>query len=106
VFAYRKINVFEINCGEPDVFIPNAFTPNGDLNNDQLFIRGEFIESLEFEVYNRWGELVFETKDKTIGWDGNYKNNPAIAGVYSYHLKLICFDGQDFFKKGNITLIR
>jgi gliding motility-associated-like protein len=106
VVAFRLIHVFEINCGEPEIFIPTAFTPNNDLINDKFYVRGEFIESIELEIYNRWGELVFETNDSNIGWDGNFKNEPAIAEVYSYHLTLVCVDGQEFFKKGNITLIR
>jgi gliding motility-associated-like protein len=102
----REIFVFEVNCAEPDIFIPTAFTPNGDLNNDILFVRGANLESIEFQLYNRWGELVFETRDKNTGWDGTYKGREVDPGVFAYYLKAICFDGQEFFKKGDITLIR
>ena len=106
VIAFRQLVVFEINCAEPDIFVPTAFTPNDDLTNDILFVRGENLESIEFQLYNRWGEKVFETNDKNKGWDGTYKGKEVDPGVFVFHLKAICFDGQEFIKKGNITLIR
>lgn len=106
VFSLRRVSVFEINCGEPEIFIPTAFTPNNDGSNDQLFVRGVYLSEIEFEVYNRWGELVFKTNNINQGWDGTYKGNDLTTDVFNYFLKVTCFDGQDFFKKGNITLIR
>jgi len=106
VIAFRELTVFEINCGEPDIFVPSAFTPNQDLTNDILFVRGDNLESIEFQLFNRWGEKVFETNDKDRGWDGTYQGKEVDPGVFVYHLKAICFDGQEFIKKGNITLIR
>ncbi len=106
VVALTRYSIFEINCAEPDIFIPSAFTPNKDGNNDVFYLRGENVESLELSIYNRWGEEVFRTTDKNIGWDGNYKGRAADPAVFVYHLKAICFDGQEFIKKGNFTLIR
>ena len=106
VVELRRLFVFEVNCAEPDIFIPTAFTPNGDLTNDILFIRGANIREIEFQLYNRWGELVFETTDKNVGWNGIYKGKEVDPGVFAYYLKAICFDGQEYFTKGDITLIR
>ncbi|RMG87587.1 MAG: PKD domain-containing protein, partial [Bacteroidetes bacterium] len=106
--AEQSVEVTVINpeCGEPFVFIPTAFSPNGDGENDVLYVRGNNLESLTFAVYNRWGQQVFETTDKNFGWNGTFKNDPLPPGVYGYYLKAKCFNGQEYFKKGNITLVR
>lgn len=100
------IFVREVVCGEPDIFVPNAFTPNNDGNNDKLYVRGNNIDQLIFRVYNRWGELVFETYDQNIGWEGNYKGMECDPAVYDYYLEVSCVAEEKYFKKGNITLIR
>jgi gliding motility-associated-like protein len=107
--TYEKritIYAFEVNCGEPDVFIPNAFTPNQDNENDLLFVRGRNVESMVLKIYDRWGELVFETDKQTVGWDGTYKGELVDPGVFVYYLNIDCVDGQEYFKKGNVTVIR
>lgn len=93
-------------CGAPYVYVPNAFTPNGDGENDIMFVRGRNITELYFAIYNRWGELVFETKDKSIGWDGVYKGMKVDPAVFDYYLKFKCEGGEESFMKGNITVIR
>ena len=100
------VTVHEMNCAEPDIFIPDAFTPNGDGNNDRLFVRGRFITSMELKVFDRWGELVFLTTDQNEGWDGTFRDKPVDPAVFVYWLKAVCADGQTFFKKGNVTVIR
>lgn len=104
--ASVTIEVKEIVCDEPDIFIPNAFTPNGDGENDVLFVRGKMIEKMNLKIYNRWGELVFETDNQQVGWDGKYKGELVQPNVFVYHLQVWCIDGQEFFKKGNVTVIR
>ena len=101
-----RIYALELNCGEPDIFIPNAFTPNADGENDMLLVRGRTVEKMYLKIYNRWGELVFETDDQPIGWDGMYKGELVDPGVFVYHLEITCVDGQEYFKKGNVTVIR
>lgn len=101
-----KITVIEAVCGEPDIYVSNAFTPNGDNKNDKVFVHGKNISDLYFTIYNRWGEKVFETTKQSEGWDGYYKNKLSDPAVFVYYLKVKCFDGQEYFKKGNITLIR
>jgi gliding motility-associated-like protein len=100
------IYVYESVCGEPDIYVPNAFTPNGDNQNDKVFVRGNNITELYFTIYNRWGEMVFETRNQSEGWDGTYNNMKADPGVFVYYLKATCPGHEEYFKKGNITLIR
>lgn len=101
-----NITVFKADCSESSIFIPNTFSPNNDGKNDKLMVRGNYISQLYFAVYNRWGEKVFETSNKSIGWDGNYLNNAADPGVFGWYLKATCRDGETKEMKGNVTLIR
>ncbi len=93
-------------CEEPYIFVPNAFTPDGDGNNDRFKVRGNSIDELYLAVYNRWGEMVFETRDLNIGWDGTFKGKAMPPDVFGYYLQLKCLNGDEYFKKGNVTLIR
>ncbi len=97
--------LIEVNekCG--DVFVPSGFTPNNDGTNDLLTVRGNCIKELDFKVYDRWGELVFQTSDQNTGWDGTYKSKPAIAGVYVYYISAVV-KGSTINLQGNTTLIR
>jgi len=106
VVALRRLKVFEVNCGEPDIFIPTAFSPNSDLTNDILYVRGANIKEVEFQLFNRWGELVFETTEIDKGWNGTFNGKKVDPGVFVYQIKAICFDGQEFIDKGNITLLK
>jgi gliding motility-associated-like protein len=103
---FITIYAFEVNCGEPDIFLPNAFTPNDDKENDILFVRGRNVEEMVLKIYDRWGELVFETDKKSVGWDGTYKGDLVEPGVFVYYLTVTCVDEQEYFKKGNVTVIR
>ena len=101
------IYVIEIDCMEPYIYVPNAFTPNGDGKNDLLFVRGEKqIENLKFSIFDRWGEKVFETDNKHIPWDGIYNGKMCQPGVFVYYLEATCYNRKTFTKQGNITLIR
>lgn len=90
----------------PLVDVPSGFSPNGDGANDLLHVLGYGIETMTFKVYNRWGELVFETNDRYKGWDGTYKGEPQEMDAYGYLLDVTFFDGSKKFKKGNVTLLR
>lgn len=100
------IFVKEVSCGPPYIFVPNAFTPNGDGNNDVLYVRTQFADEVYFAVYHRWGEKVFETTNKDIGWDGKINGKQADAGVYVYRLRVRCFTKEVYEESGNVTLIR
>ncbi len=93
-------------CEEPYIFVPNAFTPDGDGRNDVFYVRGNAIDELLLVVYNRWGEKVFETNDLNSGWDGTYKGKELSPDVFGYYLELKCLNGEEYFKKGNVSLIR
>lgn len=101
-----RVYVKEVICHEPAIFIPNAFTPNGDANNDIFRVRGEQIRELLVRVYDRWGEKVFETTTPGKGWDGTYKGKKVNPGVFVYYVESVCFNNEKFFKKGNVTVIR
>jgi len=100
------VYVSEIICDEPYVFVPNAFTPDGDGINDILYVRAHPTSEIVFRVYDRWGELVFETFDEAIGWNGIFKGKEADPAVFDYYLEVLCPGNEKFFKKGNVTLIR
>ncbi|MCB0518026.1 MAG: gliding motility-associated C-terminal domain-containing protein [Lewinellaceae bacterium] len=106
--AEREVTIVVINpdCDDPYVFLPNAFTPNGDGENDVLYFRSNIVDKMELAIYNRWGQKVFESNDINVGWDGTYKGKPLPPDVFGFYLKAVCFNGQEFFKKGNITLLR
>lgn len=88
--------------------VPDVFTPNGDGVNDIIYVRGWGIEEIEyFRIYNRWGELVFETNDPEIGWDGKYKGVLQQADTYAYVVvaKAYIFN-EPITKEGFINIIR
>ncbi|TND05093.1 MAG: PKD domain-containing protein [Bacteroidetes bacterium] len=103
--ATDTVTVFvDIYCG--DVFVPSAFSPNGDNQNDVLFVRGACIQYLDFFVFNRWGEQVFHTNDPAVGWDGNWRGVACENAVFNYVLKGTLFDGTEFNQSGNVSLIK
>ena len=86
--------------------VPTAFSPNGDYENDVLFVKGEGLASMYFAIYNRYGELIFETSDQNIGWDGTYLNRPQNPGVFTWILQYEFLTGKRGKQKGNTTLFR
>jgi len=106
--ATRTVTIVVLNpdCDEPYLFFPTAFTPNDDSNNDVLYFRSNIVDTMELAIYNRWGQRVFYTEDKNAGWDGKFKGEELSPDVYGFYLHAKCYNGQDFFKKGNVTLLR
>jgi gliding motility-associated-like protein len=101
-----EIKVYEIICEDPYVFIPNAFSPNGDNENDVLYVRGIWIEKMIFRVFDRWGEMVFESTDPAIGWDGTFRGRKLDPDVYDFYLDVTCIGGLKSIVKGNVTLMK
>lgn len=93
-------------CDEPFVFFPNAFSPNGDGENETLKLYGSPIEEAYWAIFNRWGEKIFEAFSAEDEWDGTYKGEQLSPDVFGFYLRVRCIGGQDYFKKGNITLLR
>jgi gliding motility-associated-like protein len=86
---------------------PTAFTPNNDGRNDKYFIvtYGN-MQSFYLNIYNRWGERVFNTFDQYTGWDGTYHGQPCEVGTYFFYMKAKCLTGREEIKSGTITLVR
>jgi gliding motility-associated-like protein len=89
-----------------EIFVPNVFTPNGDGKNDVLFVYGNYMASIQFKIFNQWGEMIFSSQSAAIGWDGSYKGKQQPVGVYVYALKAVLQDGVVVNKKGSVNLIR
>ena len=112
-WAYYYIDDVSITLCEDttnqEFFIPTAFSPNGDNNNDILHVRGP-IKEMDFYIYDRWGELVYSavgvTPSTVEGWDGKYKGQDLNSGVFVYYFRGSLLDGKEVTQKGNITLVR
>lgn len=93
---------------ECPLYVPNAFSPNNDLLNDEFrLINTRDIELLQFSVYNRWGQEVFSSKNQKIGWEGNYKGVACEVGTYYYVVRYKCiYSGNEYLLKGDVTLVR
>lgn len=90
----------------PLIAVPSAFSPNGDGVNDYVYVRGYAIDKMVFRIYNRWGQLVFQTADRRQGWDGKYKGVVQPMDAYAYTLEVEFTDGTRATKQGDITLLR
>jgi gliding motility-associated-like protein len=89
-----------------DIYIPSAFSPNGDDKNDYFkIVAADGYELLAFQVYNRWGEAIYAAKDFSKGWDGTYNRIPQPSGTYVYYLQIRSSKGK-IAKKGTVTLLR
>ncbi len=97
----------DLRCARPYIFLPSAFTPNDDTNNDRIMVRGANIQRLYFVIYDRWGEEVYQTTNITDqGWDGNYKGKQLSPDAYGYFFRAECIGGEVYEEKGNLTLLR
>ncbi|CAI8317276.1 MAG: Uncharacterised protein [Owenweeksia sp. TMED14] len=88
------------------VYVPNTFTPNGDIINDRIKIEASGIERLEWQVFNRWGLMVFSSNDMEESWDGTLNGQPSPEGAYLYKLILYLPFGNIKEKTGSFNLIR
>jgi gliding motility-associated-like protein len=103
---------FTVRCQPDQVYIPNAFSPDGDGVNDVFMVRGKGVARVKsFRVFNRFGQVVFErsnfnANDPANGWNGRIFNVPASPDVYVYTAEVICTAGAEYTYKGNVTLFR
>lgn len=100
------VNIEYLPCTKENIYIPNAFTPNGDKVNDLLYVRSTILKSMHLEIYDRWGHKVFQTDNIDEGWDGNYKGQPVPLESYGYYFKGECMQGDKIILKGNITILQ
>lgn len=102
------VNVYlDIQCGE--LFIPTGFSPNEDNNNDKLEVKinAACVTDYSFMIFDRWGELVFETTKVTDAWDGKFNGKELDNAVFVYYAKLKLIDSTEYIvKKGNVSIIR
>jgi gliding motility-associated-like protein len=91
-----------------DIEMPTGFSPNGDGNNDIFMPLGSsaFATEYDFRIWNRWGQEVFRSTDPLTGWDGSFKGQPAITGVYAYVITYKNIYNESKMLKGNVTLVR
>ncbi|MFK8056703.1 MAG: gliding motility-associated C-terminal domain-containing protein [Saprospiraceae bacterium] len=99
--------IVEDDCSFGEVLVPNIVTPNGDGANDELEIRYEGIQDIVLlKIFNRWGEIVYETKNIDTYWDGTHRGMPVNPGVFMYYLEGHCLNNQPFTEQGNVTVVR
>lgn len=99
------------SIGQVAIYIPNAFTPNNDGQNDIFTVYGRGFERYRLQVFNRWGEKMFESNDQNVGWDGTYRGKKMNPGVYVYYVDINFIDGivpKEYleYRKGSVTLLR
>jgi len=110
--AYNQFGCTDTVCHpvatliNPLLDVPNAFTPGRFGQNGIIKVYGFGIVHMTFRIYNRWGQMVFESNDRNIGWDGVYKGTVQPMDVYGYTLEAEFFDGTRASRKGSITLVR
>lgn len=108
-------SVFVFVKNTKDIFLPNVFTPNGDLRNDVFRVRAKVEESIYqitvFRIFDRWGEMMFEASNfppnnREYGWDGTFRGEKVEPGTYVYYLKVEFIDGEEEERTGEVLLIR
>ncbi len=96
--------IVDQNCGE--LFLPTAFSPDGNGVNDFFYPINPCIETMFLAVYDRWGEKVFESTDPNKKWDGRFRGKDLDAAVFVYYFHAVLINGEDIKMKGNVTLAR
>jgi gliding motility-associated-like protein len=86
--------------------LPTAFSPNGDGKNDIFIVRGVNVKEMDLRIYNRWGQLVFQSHDVNKGWDGRFNGQDAPVEAYAFVLSVVFKNSETFQKQGNVTLLR
>lgn len=91
---------------EEIIGVPSAFSPNNDGLNDILYVKGVGITTMDFRVYNRYGQQIFRSTDQAEGWDGTFEGERLNQGVFAYTLTYTLVNGQSGELSGNITLVK
>ena len=102
----------QINIKGFKVYVPDAFSPNGDGNNDFFYLQSQNPYEIEvFRVFNRWGDLVFEAKnafsnDRLAGWDGNFNGKPLPAGAFAWYANVRALNGRNHLLSGEVNMLK
>jgi gliding motility-associated-like protein len=91
---------------QPNIYHPNTFTPNSDGLNDTFQVMSQYTNTVEFMVFNRWGEMLFYTTDLSVAWDGTYKGSIVPEGTYVFRAFLTDMSGTKYERSGNVVLLR
>lgn len=91
---------------EPLIFIPNAFSPDGNGLNEKFLPNSGGMKTYSMRIYSRWGEKLFETENNEIGWDGNYLGKPVQEGIYVYVIDYTDYRNKTYQAKGTLHLLR
>jgi gliding motility-associated-like protein len=102
----RDTVTVHLDCA--DLYLPNAFAPNSTnpLTNHFGILNKELVQLNSFQIFDRWGNEVFDTKDPSQGWDGTFNNKPCDVGVYVWVADGFCINGKRFSRSGNVSLLR
>ena len=87
-------------------YIPSAFSPNGDRVNDGFFGAGDHLKEYNMKIFNRWGEMIFESNEQSFQWNGSYKGAPVEAGEYVYRFNIVDWTGNAHRYTGGVMLLR
>jgi gliding motility-associated-like protein len=104
----QSVEVIRNDDCQHDVFIPNVFSPNGDQVNDEFtisFSSTQDIATVSSSIFDRWGNLVYNSKEINFSWDGRFKNEIVQSGVYAYLINVEYLDGENRMFKGDVTII-
>lgn len=114
--SFGSVDSTYFNCPIPEIIdvdegitIPTAFSPNGvgiEINNTFSVVVNEKVSSIDFFIYDRWGELLYKSNNLYFSWDGTFNGKNCMSGIYAYQVIILYTDGSKKIKTGNITLIR
>ena len=105
-FAFDDVKIKVFKTG-PEIFVPSAFTPNGDGRNDVLRPVVVGMKSFNYlRIYNRWGQMLYATNDTGKGWDGTVRGTPQAGGTYVYAAEALDYLGHRVIRKGTVVLLR
>src|SRR5205814_2159071 len=90
---------------DPILWIPNVYTPNGDPHNDDFHVFAANYKTYEINIYNRWGEHIFRSTDPKVRWNGKFKGEDCIEGVYLYMVNVGGVKSH-IYRSGTVTLLR
>ena len=102
----KTVSVPVTSCGEESIYVPNSFSPNGDNLNDVFYIDASGIKVPTTKIYNRWGELLFQSNDISTGWDGSYRGENVQDGVYIWMIDYTDESGSIKRKNGMLALLK
>jgi gliding motility-associated-like protein len=89
-----------------NIYFPNAFTPDGNGNNEIFFVKGQYIVDYSLQIFNRWGELIFTADNVESGWNGSLHGKPQPEGTYIFNVEIVDLAGRQIKRTGSFILLR